>query len=784
MTELDEILREFLVESSENLDRLDQELVALEEDPTSSETINSIFRNVHTIKGTCGFFDFKKLEAVSHVGENLLDSLRDNRIPVSKSIITALLKLSDALRTMLSSIENTGTEGSEEYEDLRNVLRELNRENVEEPSSSKESSPIVFRDTIVVGSENVQEESVIEEPNKADLLEEVFKSAQKEYLTEVQPVTNVEVQQSTPRNQPNEYVEKQTKGANSTEEGKKVDVADSALRVDISLLDKLMNLVGELVLARNQILQFTKNQSNGDFVSTSQRLNLITSELQEGVMRTRMQPIANVWNKFPRIVRDIAHLCGKQVKLEMHGKETELDKTIIEAIKDPLTHIIRNAVDHGIEEPNARINARKSAEGTLTMKAFHEGGQVIIEISDDGAGLNVERIKNKAIDRGIVPPDKISRMSEQEILRLIFLPGFSTAEKVTNLSGRGVGMDVVRSNIERIGGAVDVSSQFQRGTTFTIKIPLTLAIIPALIVTAAGGRYAIPQVNLLELVRIEGMQIKKNLEEIHDAMFYRLRGKLLPLVRLRDELKIDLERSINIKDENVLSIVVVRADNHEFGLLVDGIYDTEEIVVKPLGKLMKQVAAFAGATIMGDGRVALILDVTGLARQAEITKNSQEDIVSNQKIEQNKEKLLIFRITENHRAAIPLEEVHRLEEFDSLKLERAGGCTVVQYRDGILPLIDLQEILDGKRPEYRGIVRAFVCKYQNQYVGFVVEQILDIVEEVIKVETPYQRTGIIGSAIIQGVVTDLVDLAAVLESSALKSGRDRTHSLEGGVWNQ
>ena len=394
-------------------------------------------------------------------------------------------------------------------------------------------------------------------------------------------------------------------------------VSDSTIRVDVGLLDKLMNLVGELVLARNQVLQFTSQSADSAFLATSQRLNLITTELQGSVMKTRMQPIGNVWSKLPRVVRDLAAACGKEVRLEMEGKETELDKTIIEAIKDPLTHIVRNSVDHGIERPETRVERRKPAEGCLKMRAYHEGGQVIIEITDDGGGIDCERVKQKALQRALITPEQAARMSDHEALYLIFLPGFSTAEKVTNVSGRGVGMDVVKTNIERIGGTVDLQSQPGKGTTLKIKIPLTLAIIPALIVTSGGDRFAIPQVSLLELVRLEVEQASQQIEFIHGAPVYRLRGQLLPFAYLNRELRLNDADDDGLKPSvEATTIVVLQADGHPFGLVVDEINDTEEIVVKPLGKQLKGVASFAGATIMGDGRVALILDVLGLAQRA------------------------------------------------------------------------------------------------------------------------------------------------------------------------
>lgn len=395
-------------------------------------------------------------------------------------------------------------------------------------------------------------------------------------------------------------------------------MADTSIRVDVGLLDKLMNLVGELVLARNQITQFGSSQEDPAFLGTVQRLNLLTGELQAGVMKTRMQPVGSVWGKFPRLVRDLAVACGKQVRIDMEGQETELDRTIIEAVRDPLTHMVRNAVDHGIEPPAERAAWGKPAEGRLFLHALHEGGKVVIELTDDGGGIDPRRVRDKALLSGLVTPEQAARLGDRELLDLIFLPGFSTTDRVTQFSGRGVGMDVVRTNIEKIGGTVDVDSTLGRGTTIRMKIPLTLAIIPALVVSTGGDRYAIPQVSLLELVRLEGEQVRKGVEQFHGIPVYRLRGNLLPLVYLDRELGVE---PIRAGDE--INIVVLQADDRPFGLVVDAIRDTEEIVVKPLQKALKGIGVFSGATIMGDGNVALILDVLGLAQRAGVVSGAR-----------------------------------------------------------------------------------------------------------------------------------------------------------------
>ena len=481
-------------------------------------------------------------------------------------------------------------------------------------------------------------------------------------------------------------------------DGREGGGSETSIRVDVGLLDKLMNLVGELVLARNQIVQFSGAGGDATFLSATQQLNLITSELQEGVMKTRMQPIGNIWNKYPRVVRDLARSCGKQVELVMEGESTELDKTLVEAIKDPLTHLVRNAVDHGIEPPERRAAAGKPATGRLLLRAFHEGGQVNIEVIDDGGGLDADRIRDKAIERAIISPDQAARMSERELFRLVFLPGFSTAPKVTNVSGRGVGMDVVRTNIEKIGGTIDLQGKRGVGTTIKIKIPLTLAIIPALVVASGDHRYAIPQASLVELVRLEGDEARAGVELLYGSPVYRLRGKLLTLVYLAEALG-EVPPDPGASEVN---IVVLAADDRQFGLVVDAVHDTEEIVVKPLGSHFKGTPVFAGATIMGDGRVALILDILGLAKRARVVSVGHErarlDHAAPQALVdgEHRQTMLVFRTHDDGRMALPLSRVARLEEFPRRVLERVGHELLVQYRGEIMPVLDLGELLqDG-----------------------------------------------------------------------------------------
>ena len=556
-------------------------------------------------------------------------------------------------------------------------------------------------------------------------------------------------------------------------------VSDS-IRVDVRIIDKLMDLVGELVLARNQILQFKGANGDDGFVATTQRLNLITSELQEGVMKMRMQPIDNVFSKVPRMVRDLSRNCGKQVRVEVDGRSTELDKTLIEAIKDPLIHLIRNAVDHGLETPQERISSGKPVEGTIGLRAYHEGGQVNLEISDDGAGIPVEKIKAKAVERGLIVEEQAQTMADNAALNLIFLPGFSTAAKVTNISGRGVGMDVVKSNVEKIGGTIEVQTALGEGTTFRIKIPLTLAIVPALIVGCAEERFAIPQVNLVELVRLDTSRQDQRIEHIRGVPVYRMRGKLLPLIYLNKELGL----KGSVASDTSVNLAVLQADSRQFGLVVDRISDTQEIVVKPLAEQIKDIPSFAGATILGDGRVALILDVVGLAQRAHVVSDVRHrgaaldsDMVQDTQ-EDEKRPLLLLRGPDDGRMAIPLDRVTRLETLHESVIEPVGVHDVIQYRGEIMPLLSLGDVMPERRmaprtdpthPEQaeEGVINVVVSSAGGRSVGVIVEHILDVVEASIELKRSATRAGVIGSIVIQERITEILDMDWIFQSANL-----------------
>jgi two-component system chemotaxis sensor kinase CheA len=784
---LDDIVEEFLVESHENLDQLDQDLVALEQDPRSRDRLSSIFRTIHTIKGTSGFLAFNKLEEVAHVGENMLSRLRDGALDLTPHRTDALLEMVDTIRALLAAIEATGGEGSVEVAGT-----------VASISAALEDAPAVVAAPVVEAP--VMEPAPVEaavEPAPAPVKKAAAKKAPAKRASRAKaavpspaPVPTVEIVPvetpaaapvaalpvvappvveppvvelpvaEVPQEAPMAAVPADEPGVNGAQLGRRA-VADSTIRVDVDLLDALMLLVGELVLTRNQIVQYVGRQTDQDLVRASQRLNLIASELQEGVMKTRMQPIDHIWSKLPRVVRDLGLQCGKNVRLEMEGRETELDKTLLEAVKDPLTHLVRNSVDHGIEAAAGRAVAGKPTEGVLTLRARHESGQVVVEVADDGAGIDPVKVGAKAVERGLLTTDALARMSPADVLQLIFLPGFSTAAAVTNVSGRGVGMDVVKTNIESIGGTIEVESVPGRGTCTRLRIPLTLAIVPALTIECAGDRYAIPQISLQELVALDAEKAAAAVEDVGGASVYRLRGELLPLVSLADVLGLTSERH----DGHVV-IAVLSSEGRRFGLVVDRVINTEEIVVKAVGGQLKSIGLYSGATVLGDGAVALILDVQALARRAlrpesaERQEHRMNAVAATAATE--RQRMLLAAIGGGRRVAIPLDTVTRLEQVRSDTVERVGSREVVQYRGAILPIVRLDRHLGAFGDSEREVLEVIVYADHGRSVAIVVEEILDIVDGEAAVQSDIDDLGLLGSAVIGERVTELLDVRAAI----------------------
>ena len=716
MIDDEELLNEFLVESFENLDRLDQDFIDLEQEPTSREILASIFRTVHTIKGTSGFLGFDKLEAVTHVGENLLGKLRDGELRVNGEITSTLLRMVDAVREIMASIEVAHSEGDGDYTALIGALTRVQQ-----------------TDAMVAAMQAVSD-----------------------VAHELPGVAGDPIRRSG-------LSESDNVGAFEAATGSAKSIAESSVRVDVALLDSLIDLVGELVLARNQLVQLTGSRSGGKGDATtaaSQRVSLITSELQERVMKTRMQPINTVWGKLPRVVRDLAVACGKKVRVELDGQDTELDKTIIEAIKDPLTHLVRNSVDHGIEEPSVREAAGKSPEGKLCLRAYHEGGKVVIEILDDGAGIDPAKIRAKVVEKGLLTAEHAEQLSDHDAMAYIFTAGFSTASQVTNVSGRGVGMDVVKNNIEKIGGSLDVQSKIGHGTTLTIRIPLTLAIVPALIVVTCGARFAVPQPNLVELVRLKD---EAALEEIDGASFHRLRGRLLPVLDLAELLNIERPADdCGPAAGAARTLAVLQIDGAQFGLLVDRVNDAEEIVVKPLGRHLKSVDVFAGCTIMGDGTVALILDVMSIARRCRVSSASaaDPDAVA-ARVET--ESLLLCHVG-GARVAIPLDKVARLEHVELDRLELAGTQEVVKYADTLLPVVRLANFIGSEGTSAGRLKLVVTNEDSGSSVGLLVDDIFDAIEVAVgsvSMQGGANRFCVLGTAVVAGEVTEVLDVEGV-----------------------
>ncbi|MBK8174170.1 MAG: chemotaxis protein CheW [Rhodospirillales bacterium] len=764
---MDDLLREFLTETSESLAVLDAELVQFEHQPDDTATLGNIFRLVHTIKGTCGFIGLPRLESIAHAGENVLGKFRDGVLPVTPKAVTAILKCIDAIRALLATLEETGAEpaGNDSV-----LLAELNdiasggTGSVEpEPSASK-AAPALAEAVIPASALPAGEAasptlaaSVIGDTG-ATLAGEL--TAEDECADAVKPP--VPSNPPAPSSAPVVEAAVGESAGTTVTATKAVPVAQQSIRVSVETLESLMNLVSELVLTRNQLLQMVRGQSDTGFSVPLQRLSHITSELQEGVMKTRMQPIGNAWSKLPRIVRDLAHETGKKLELQMHGETTELDRQVLELVKDPFTHMVRNAADHGIETPEERRKAGKPETGVIRFSAHHEGGHIIIEVSDDGRGLNLERIRAKALEKGLVREADLAQMSDQQIYQFVFQAGFSTADKVTSVSGRGVGMDVLRTNIEKIGGNIELTSTPGKGSTIIVKIPLTLAIVSALIVAAGGQRFALPQICVVELVRVNGSG-ETRIETIRQTPLLRLRDRLLPLIDLRVLLNIKNGTAESVPSMGEISdacVVVTQVGQLRFGVIVDEVFDTEEIVVKPVNPLLRGIRYYAGNTILGDGGVVMILDPNGIAQAIGQQSSQTEDATSEAEHDDGaKSRLLVFRAGGEGMKAIPLELVARLEEIDLATVERPQDRPMIQYRGHLMPLVACDPNFawprEGRRP-------VLVFTDRGRSMGLIVEEIVDIAEERLVIELAAQREASVGSIVVNGRATELVDAAHYL----------------------
>lgn len=821
---MDDLLTEFLTETSENLAVLDVELVKFEQEPDNKEILGNIFRLVHTIKGTCGFLGLPRLESVAHAGENVLGKFRDGELEVTPEAVTLILKCLDCVRDLLGKLEETGAEPEGDDKGLIDDLNAYAEGGgaAAAPAAPAAAAPAAGGAAAVnefgapVAAELLAEveaatsqgiKAASQEQLEAELAAEREAEAAKaatpatnehgapvaqELLAEVEAAqaagaraaTEAELRAEMEREREAEKASKagvpapaQSKEAEKKEPGKAgAGVAASSIRVNVDVLEDLMTLVSELVLTRNQLLQMVRGLDDSEFTVPLQRLSHITTDLQEGVMKTRMQPIGNAWAKLPRIVRDLAVESGKKIELVMLGAETELDRQVLELIKDPLTHMVRNSADHGLEDVEGRLAVGKPETGTITLNAYHEGGHIIIEIADDGRGLNIDRIRQKALENGLTTEADLDQMTDQQIGMFIFKAGFSTAEKITNVSGRGVGMDVVRTNIEKIGGTVELKTTPGKGSTFTIKIPLTLAIVSALIVECCGERFAVPQISVLELVRASA-QSENAIEMINESAVLRLRDRLLPLISLRELLRLqdppeaaestgedeeaapkttDALVAEAIADDEEVFIVVTQVGSNTFGIIVDRVFDTEEIVVKPVAPILRDITFYSGNTILGDGSVIMILDPNGISEAAgEMdTEHRSEADIQAVSTDEETTSLLVFRAGGPELKAVPLALVARLEEIDMAETETTHGQVMVQYRDQLMPLVPFADTHQFKETGRQPIL---VFTDRERSMGLVVDEIVDIVDDRLKIELTTDIPGLIGSAVIAGKATDVID---------------------------
>ncbi len=889
--ENDALIESFVEEANEGLANIENDLLAIEEAGANidHELVNTVFRCIHSIKGSSGFLGLKNIGTLAHEMENILNLIRNDELVPNSTIIDALLQSADALRDMINNIEQSNdVDISSHIELLKKALagdsdnqvtssaseeipdRELD---IELPNGDLAFMMIQQRDLVARQKQGnsiyiIEADLIGEIQNKGltpvDFLKEVYKvgeiidsyvgtaglnsletelpenlpfrillasklsqeelaeklhiakehvyliatpeqtgwgqnseentkTEQSDTLTDnaLQTSTNSDdvkrndtsseqiqseetqskqvqsVQKQSDSIQQKQDTQRDTKSSDKPEKSASKSVKtshtqDTSVRVHVTLLDTLMTLAGELVLGRNQLLQIAHTKDTRNLETITAKIDQVTSELQEAIMQTRLQPVANVFNKFPRLIRDISNKLGKQCELTIEGKDVELDKTIIESIGDPLTHMIRNSMDHGIETPEERKAKGKNPVGMILLSASHQGGKVNIRVKDDGAGIDPEKLKQKAIEKGILTPEQAAEMNNRDAVNLIFHPGFSTAEKVTDVSGRGVGMDVVKTNIEKLGGSIEIETEVDKGTTFDIKLPLTLAIVPALIVHAARDRYAIPQVNVDELVRIKPSEIEEKIHRIKDIEVLRLRGSLLPLVRLSKVLEKETFDEETLSKE-ALNIIVVESGSLRYGLIVDGLPDSEEIVVKPLGRHLKSCNCFAGATILGDGTIALILDIGGIAVKSNLNNATTEQIEKESTLTDTSSNcrltILLFTNAPHEQFGVPMNLISRIEKIRREQIDSVGGKPVLQYRGQSLPLIKLEECITADPMEKTEELFVLVFESYGKELGLIIPKLIDIRDVQVNFDDDtFLEPGVIGSTIINNKTTRMVDL--------------------------
>ena len=711
----DEILAEFILEAREIIDRLDVDFVRLEENPSDQALVGNIFRGLYTLKGSSGFFSLKRLEKLSHAGESLLGKIRAGQAELDFEKSTRLLEMNDILRQIIEGVEANQAEPVGDDQELIAVLLGLSQ------------------------------------PEKAA-------------SQEINTTTVTEVILEVPTQEPVREAAESPEIAMANAPGQEVVVP---VKVNPDVLDKLMNIASEMVLARNRLLPFSQQSSDKLFTSAVRSIDLLTLELQERMMKMRMQPIFHIWDKFPRLVRDVSAECGKKVRLLQEGAETELDRILLDSIRDPLIHLIRNSIDHSIESPEVRLEKGKSELAYLVLRAAHQNGIVIVEVIDDGAGVDYERVRQRAISRGLISVEKAHALNHKELIELIFLPGFSTRDTITNLSGRGVGMDVVKNNIENIGGSIEITSVPNEGTHVKLKIPLTLAILPTLFVRCAGEIFLIPQNRILELVRFAPNQPNNGIEDFYGTPTFRLRDKLIPLLFLNEQLHLSASA---LKPKQKLFIAVLNFNGTLFGLVVEEVLNIQDIVIKPLGELLRDMSNFAGATIMGNGEVALILDIDGIARKSGLVERLQANPIRQEEryIPPVEEMIsvLLFEIPGLHKIALPLDAIDHIIKLDSEQIQQSGNREVVYFNEQLMDLVRLDKYVSGGAKDaqsYTTRAPVLTCRYRDRLYGLVVKQVTDIIEVPAKLhELSTPQRGLNGCIIYNDQVINVLDLEEVL----------------------
>lgn len=775
---MDDLVSEFLTETNESLEIIDVELVKFEQEPNNARILDNIFRLVHTIKGTCGFLGLPRLEALAHAAETVMGRFRDG-VPVTPEAVTLILESIDRIKGIIAGLAETGQEPQGSDADVIGRLEDLavngpaalaaaavpdaapQPEADEAPSAEGALVYQVLERELRPGEVSLDELERAFRETPGPVADEPAGNAAADTTGEpAVAAANVVSLDEAAAGKASAPIGRAGTAAQADGEAGRSEggVKSQTIRVAVDTLEHLITTVSELVLTRNQLLEIVRRHEESEFKVPLQRLSNVTAELQEGVMKTRMQPIGNAWQKLPRIVRDLALELGKQIDLEMVGAETELDRQVLELIKDPLTHMVRNSADHGLETPDKRRASGKSDTGKIRLAAYHEGGHIIIEIADDGRGLDGGKIRQKVLDRGLATEAELEKMGEAQLHRFIFNAGFSTAETVTSVSGRGVGMDVVKTNIELIGGTVDVKSVQGEGSVFTIKIPLTLAIVSALIVESSGQRFAIPQLAVVELVHTGSGSVTK-IERIKDTPVLRLRDELLPLVSMSEVL--GLVTADDPSDTEGF-IVVVQVGSQRFGIVVDAVFHTEEIVVKPMSSMLRGISAFSGNTILGDGSVIMIVDPNGIARQVrtDVAGETKRDEHSDEATSREEAiSLLLFRAGSETPKAVPLSLITRLEEIDVERIERTNGRSLVQYRGRLMPLVYVNDAVDQRT---EGSQPMIVFTDGGRSMGLVIDEVVDIVDDRLDIEISSEANGILGSAVIRGAATEILDVAHYL----------------------